>query len=524
MKIRIHYVFIISVLSIFFSEKMLGQTYFDKLRLPFSNVCVAQAVNERASLPANDPNRYKGYMVEFDWKGTRAQSGNKFIVELSSPTGDFSSPTQLAEFTGRGRDGNDATAPTLTRIPFQFPTSTAGERYRIRVRSTSPVDEIVSAEFQAYYPVVTSRLALEQSGSPKQICKGETFTLSVDNKGAGAYLWYKDGVLIPNEKKPTLTVTEKGEYYADVDYGSSLCRGSYPNTKTNSFTITVLDDTMPEITIEGGNVKVCDGSVKKISANQKNPTGYIYKWYKDGNLVDSGEGKFEYEVSAADVTDNTNPPKFYVEYTVSNGSCTFTKRSQEVSVTKIEASAVELALKNKPIEETYSGGGILLSYDMKTDMNINVTGIKWFKNGAEVKDEAGNSYGERELIATEQAEYSVRVDFELVDCNNRPDFKESEKVFVKVVEIEKIPNLVARNSEQNLNKKWILPEKYKNGQAQVMIYSPSGKKLYDTTNYDDSFPSEEQQEENKGRSKLYFYIIKPTDGSKPLHGTITVLD
>lgn len=527
MKERIQYVLLISVLSIFLPEKMFSQTHFKNLTLSFSNVCVSDAINKRASLPETDPKHYDGFRVEFGWQGALALSGNKFIVELSSPTGDFASPTILAEVASRGRDGRGGKIDH-TRIGFQFPTTTAGEKYRIRVRSTNPVDEIVSDEFSAYYPAVTSRLALEQTDTPKKLCKGESYVLSVDNKAGGSYLWYKDGVLIPNENKPTLTVSASGEYYADVDYGTSSCRGAYPHTQTNPFKVDILDDSLSDITIEGGNIKVCDGSVKKISANQKHAKGYIYKWYKDGNLVDSGEGKYEYQVSSSDITDNENPPKYYVEYTASNGSCTFTKRSQEVTLTKIEASAVELILKNKPVEETHSGGGVLLSYEIKTDMNINITGAKWFKNGAEIIDsisEGGvGSYTGKEFFATEQAEYSVKVNFELVDCGNRPDVKESEKVFVKVVEIEKIPNLVVRSSEANLNKKWILPEKYKNGKAQVMIYSPSGKKLYDTTNYDDSFPSEEQQEENKGRSKLYFYIIKPTDGSKALHGTITILD
>jgi gliding motility-associated-like protein len=51
------------------------------------------------------------------------------------------------------------------------------------------------------------------NGSPmRQLCTGTTTTLSAQNDALGSYQWTKNGQTLPNETKPTLTVSTAGDY------------------------------------------------------------------------------------------------------------------------------------------------------------------------------------------------------------------------------------------------------------------------------------------------------------------------
>ncbi len=484
---------VFGVFMMLFFGQLYGQQKITNLTLSFSNACATATYN------------HGKFWVDFGWEGALADDDNEFIVELSSATGDFSSPTQLATFKGRGRDGNVSSNPNITRITFGFPTNVGGTGYKIRVRSTDPEIQAESNTVVIFYMAVTSRLAIE-GASQIDLCKGQTQILSADNKSAALYKWYKDGVVIPNEKKSSLEVSQTGRYEVEVDYTGSSCSST---TKSTAVTVTVIDETgLPPVSIENGNVKLCNGATHVLSADVKHSSGYKYIWYKDGVKQIEGEGLFNYTVSASDV-----PATFYVEYSKMGTLCEFTQRSDEVALSKYEGEDFEMTLQNKTVEETYSGGVVPLRVEI-SPRTVETT-IKWYKDGL-LLAETG-----KEMNATEAGKYKVEVSSK-ADC---PDLvvTKSAEVQVKVVEIEKIPNLVIRDSQETLNRKWIIPEKYKNLQTQITIYSQTGEKIFDGTNYRDEFPAGEAQPENKGRSQIYFYIIK-VNGEESKQGTITVLN
>ena len=78
-------------------------------------------------------------------------STNQFIIEMSDADGDFSSPEVI--FTSNS--GEITTSPAT--ISFAIPTTTAGENYKIRIKSTSPVaTSSTSTSFAAYYKLQDS--------------------------------------------------------------------------------------------------------------------------------------------------------------------------------------------------------------------------------------------------------------------------------------------------------------------------------------------------------------------------------
>ncbi|MEL6812634.1 MAG: gliding motility-associated C-terminal domain-containing protein, partial [Bacteroidota bacterium] len=77
---------------------------------------------------------------------TGLSSSNQFIVELSNSQGDFSEASTV--FTSNPGAINSSPASAN----FSLPTTTAGDGYKIRIRSTDPVATSTSSEsFSSYY-------------------------------------------------------------------------------------------------------------------------------------------------------------------------------------------------------------------------------------------------------------------------------------------------------------------------------------------------------------------------------------
>ena len=73
---------------------------------------------------------------------------NQFIIELSDDTGSFSNSTTV--YTS----AQGAVTQSPATLGFSIPTATAGENYKIRIKSTAPsATSIGSVSFPAYYKI-----------------------------------------------------------------------------------------------------------------------------------------------------------------------------------------------------------------------------------------------------------------------------------------------------------------------------------------------------------------------------------
>jgi hypothetical protein len=82
-------------------------------------------------------------------------ASNQFIIELSDSSGSFSNPTVV--FTSNA--GAVTTSPAT--LSFALPNTTAGEAYKLRVKSTNPVaSSSNSIAFAAYYKLQDSQFTI----------------------------------------------------------------------------------------------------------------------------------------------------------------------------------------------------------------------------------------------------------------------------------------------------------------------------------------------------------------------------
>jgi len=240
--------------------------------LGFTQACASQGFNS--------------YNLSFTFfPVSNLQAGNQFIVELSDSTGSFSSPTTLTTSTS-------TTSPV--NVSFAMPTTVAGEAYRIRVRSTAPaVTSPNSVAFSAYYAVHNQPFSINNNVSTVSFCEGGNTTLSVDNTGTAAsplfysgltYKWYRNFAEVVGATGSSLTVTQSGNYYAIVDYGSCVM-----NSYSNIVTVNVTAGINLSISSAGNADFICDGTPRQLTSSHQN-TSYTYQWFKNNVAVSGATG------------------------------------------------------------------------------------------------------------------------------------------------------------------------------------------------------------------------------------------
>ena len=375
----------------------------------------AQVLNKPT--PADNPNlagnsawtaacasaSFNEYFVNFTWNPPLVASNNEFILELSDANGYFSNPTEL----DRVSDKN-----TTFDFEFQFalPTDTRGENFKFRVRSTNPAKTSPASDaFSMYYIDYNSPLLISENGSGTippggviQICGGGSVTLkphNIANASTYLYNWYKSGTLLA-EKSESITVSDPGMYYVELDYGS-ICSGS-ANTLSN--TIEISTGTSTGIAITGNsNVEICPGDPHTLTANITG-MGYSYTWYRDGSVI-SGP-----TVEGSSYNINTSVAGFEGAYAVEiSGSGVCIEKSAVVNITS--AGSYEVTLQS---EENI----VLLPSQSKT-LSVSTTAssptYQWFKDGVAISGATNSS-----LTISEVGEYYVEVTQNGGPCTSAP--------------------------------------------------------------------------------------------------------
>jgi len=215
-KIAYKLFFGISFFLFIFLEKTNAQIVIGTPNLGFSQACANESFNT--------------YNTTFVFSPEANLNGsNQFTVELSNANGDFTEPTVV--FTSAPGAATESPAT----LNFSLPTTTAGENYRIRIKSTSPAaTSSNSVAFAAYYKVHDEPFTINNLVSTGAFCTGGSYLLSIDNPGTGSndsplnypsltFNWFKETgstTAVFVAEGSTLTVSEEGTYFVETNYGT----------------------------------------------------------------------------------------------------------------------------------------------------------------------------------------------------------------------------------------------------------------------------------------------------------------
>jgi len=470
-------IFLFILISI--TENISAQIVISTPSLGFSQACASPSFNS--------------YNVTFTFSPESGLGAtNQFIIELSDPSGSFSGATTV--YTSA--QGAVTTSPTT--LSFSLPTTTAGETYKVRIKSTSPVATSTgSISFPAYYKVQDEPFTINNLVSTGAYCAGGSYLLTIDNPGTPpnnsplqypslTFNWYKEtspttSVFVASGE--TLSVNQPGTYFVETNYGTCTS-DSYSNrvkvSEASSGEAVTISSSL------GNPYCSIDGPTVLSTIN-----GQGYQWFKDGTEI-SGATSQMYSTNEAGV----------YSVSIDLGGCR-TNASIDLQNTGFSSSI------DVPEFNTMQQGESLVA-TVTTDA-VNPV-FEWYFNGSIISSATSNSYE-----ATQLGSYRVVVT-QTSGCNSSNEFVFN--ITEPFPNVANIPNLISPNGD-GINDTWVIPQNYVSGtNTEVMIFSSQGKIELQTNDYQNNWP--QSQINFKDVNPVYYYIITTSD-NKTKKGSITVV-
>jgi len=466
-----------------FQNTVIAQIVIGAPNLGFSQACASESFNS--------------YNATFVFSPDSAISGsNQFSIEMSDAEGDFTDAVVVATST----PGEFMTSPAT--MSFSLPTNTAGEGYKIRVKSTGPVaTSSRSVAFAAYYKIQDSPFSINNLVASGAYCDGGSYLLTIDNPGVNGndsplkyenltFNWYREtgpttSVFVAEGN--SLEVTAEGTYFAETNYGTCTS-----NSFSNRVNVSEVSSSSADAGINSslGNPYCPDLGMTTLTTI----SGSAYQWFKDGDIIEGANDQF-YE------TDESGTFSVQVDL----GEC------QTSGTIELVSEALTASIDVSEVNEIEEGGSLSVFVD--TDA-LDPT-FEWYLNNELIVEATDASFtatqiGLYEVIVSENSgcEVSQALQFEIVEAIDMfPD-------------VSNIPNIISPNGD-NVNDTWMIPTQYVNGtNTRVTIFSSRGEMVLQTENYQNDWPTEAL--ELTSINQVFYYIISPQNGDEK-KGSITVI-
>ncbi|MFT4611688.1 MAG: gliding motility-associated-like protein [Glaciecola sp.] len=471
------------VFLLFSAEKLNAQIVIGTPNLGFSQACASDTFNT-----------YNTSFVFSPESGLTAS--NQFTIELSDADGDFTNATVV--FTSN--PGEVTTSPAT--LDFSLPSTTAGEGYRIRIKSSAPfATSSGSSTFAAYYKIQDSPFTINNLVSTGVYCSGGSYLLTIDNPGTGlndsplnypflTYKWYKEtgpttSVFV--SEGPTLTVSVPGTYFVETSYGTCTS-DSFSNRVSISDVTTGNSDAGISSSL-GNPFCPSNGSTTLTTIS-----GNTYQWFKDGNIIPEATSQM-YQTNES----GTYAVQVDLVDCMASGEIELLSELFEGSINVSEINTIE------------EGG--TLSVVVTTNANNPV--FEWYLNDIIIANVSEDNYE-----ATQFGTYKIIVT-ETTGCIGSREFIfELQEAFDPFPDVEKISNIISPNGD-GVNDTWMIPLVYTSGtNTEVMIMTNTGKVVVQTNNYLNNWP---ENDLNLNSVNQVFYYMITTSDNETKKGSITVI-
>jgi len=362
----------------------------------------------------------------FRYTGLAYFADNEFFLEMSDANGDFTNPVVVSEpITGENSNF------TIIDWVFQMPDGTAGDGYKIRVRSTSP--EVIGEESElfSFYLEPDFNIGINTDGG-NTICNDVPVTLNVTLDGETTnvadyqYAWYFNNNLISGERGSSISVNQPGNYFVSF-YLGDVCTDVTINT-SNVVGITSVN--VDNLFIEGiqglSTAEICSDETYELTSSIDN-INYVYNWYKDDVLLVSG-------YFPTFITPDVDQFGVYrLDVDPNSGECITS--SQNITVQQPAGSEFTLTIDSDTRRVILPNETIVLN--VEDDSNSSALTYSWYRNDEEMFVTTPN------ISIIEEGEYFVVVTDNSLDC---PSSQTSDTyVFLDAVSL--IPNITSGDYE-----------------------------------------------------------------------------
>lgn len=438
---------------------------------------------------------FNTYTVNFSFTGP-----NTYILEMSDALGNFPPSGTLTGITILS--SQTATSPGSFTFAVPANTTTYSEKYKLRIRGTSPSITGPQTPFiPAYYQPYNQEFWLNGRRMNIPMCAGSTVTLSIDTAAPSPvsisglrYRWHRNGVQIANEIGTSLVVNTPGEYQCFIDYGSCSTfdigqieksqKVIVDNQTATSFTLTSSIDPPND---------VCPSNPTVLSTT----SGYSYKWFRN-----------DIEIPGATANTYTTAVTGSYKVLVDQGSCVAPIYTNTIVVNGFDFTIGFPALQSPSINKIQPGDTFSVT---ATTTAANPT-FEWFNPGSSTPVNTTDTFSTTTPIDG---------DYKLVVTQTTGCVFSKEILFrIKFgVNPTKIPNTISPNGD-SVNDLWEIPQDYLTPEHEVLITNAFGKEVLKVKNYQNDWPQNEI--EFKSVNPIFYYVISK-GGSPVKKGSITVI-
>lgn len=362
---------ILKLAILLLSLNIYGQT-IDKPTLGFSSACGSDGFNN--------------FNFSFVFRDGLFDTANTFEVVLSDADGNFSSSSPVIFNV---TDSNINTFPTNpVNGSFSVPDGSFGTGYRIKVIASNPNVESPPSDPFEMYRISSEPLILNDFNTDLVLCNGvsETVSLSLNDPNV-EFIWYRDNNPLSSETSSSLTISQPGEYYAEINYG-----GCPDAVVSNKIFARVVNSS--SLSIQGSNtVELCADESYDLVASIDDPS-FTYKWFKDG---------VEISGLPAYLPTYTTPTSdqfgvYHLEIEVSGCS----SRSQDVTLQQKSDVEISVTIEPGPSPKVIlPGEDLLVTAVHDASGTVSYT---WFRDGNEIMGVFGET-----INASTPGVYSVVV-------------------------------------------------------------------------------------------------------------------
>jgi len=454
------------------------------------------------------------------------------------------------------------------------------------------------AGFEADYAVEIAGTGIcNELSEVVTITNAELYTVTVDNElsmvllptqnhvltvsttaNTPSYRWFRNNIEVTGETNSSLTISEDGEYYAEVTQTGGACSVS---SKNSEITTVVSPASFEIITNYNGSYTACETTsitigIELINAVADNGAktdvtsslidAFTYQWQKDGADVTGATGK---NISLASNLENGS-------YLLNATIQTFDINSNTLSAQLLTSETLNITSSGT----VFCSGGEIISISTSTDLSSST--FDWQLDGSSINttdttltlstpgtyklvlDRDGCSLISNEITITPLDENLITLDpgteivipegttkivtaiggtaYRWVDANSS-EISNSDSVtfseagtytliasidnceIIKQLEVTfldtfKVPNVITVNGD-GINDQWVIPNSYSNKEeVNVIIYNEQGQEIINEFNYKNNWP---QSTTAFTKQNMVFYY-KIRNASEVLkQGTITVI-